>query len=488
MSLRLRLTLGFVALLVVGLVAFGVATYSLYAPTLYSHLDDQLRASVNIACSQLQQYNHAALAEQPDGRPTGHGGAGPGDRQPPDQPPGTDLLPPGSYAVLRTASGKFLAPIIYGTSTARPKLPARLEGNPARDHFFTVGSVKGSTNWQVLWTEAPDLPGYTVAIAVPTTAVTRGLQTLLLVEGVSAAALLAILLSISWVMLRRGLRPLEEIATSSRAIAAGDLSRRVGPEKGPTEIVELGSALNVMLAAIEKAFAEREATEARLRQFLADASHELRTPLTSIQGFAELFRIGVDSEHVDDATIIRRIEDEAGRMKHLVEDLLTLARLDEAPSMACEAVDLAVVAADTCSDAVATAPNRPVSLDAPEPVVVLGDPNHLHQAMANLVSNAIRHTPDGSAIEVACRRDRAEAVLSVRDHGRGLDTDALGKAFERFWQADQARAGSGAGLGLAIVAAIAAEHGGRAAAANAEGGGAIFTIRLPIPPEAAAEP
>ena len=107
--------------------------------------------------------------------------------------------------------------------------------------------------------------------------------------------------------------------------------------------------------------------------------------------------------------------------------------------------------------------------------------------MANLVSNAIRHTPDGSAIEVACRRDGAEAVLSVRDHGRGLDTDALAKAFERFWQADQARAGSGAGLGLAIVAAIAAEHGGRAAAANAEGGGAIFTIRLPIPPEAVAD-
>ena len=117
----------------------------------------------------------------------------------------------------------------------------------------------------------------------------------------------------------------------------------------------------MMLAAIEKAFAEREATEARLRQFLADASHELRTPLTSIQGFAELFRIGVDSEHVDDATIIRRIEDEAGRMKRLVEDLLTLARLDEAPSMAREAVDLAVVAADTCSDAVATAPDRPVT-------------------------------------------------------------------------------------------------------------------------------
>jgi two-component system OmpR family sensor kinase len=272
-------------------------------------------------------------------------------------------------------------------------------------------------------------------------------------------------------MLRRGLRPLEHIATSSRAIAAGDLSRRVGPESGATEIVELGTALNVMLSAIEKAFAEREATEARLRQFLADASHELRTPLTSIQGFAELFRIGVDSEHVDEATIIRRIEDEAGRMKRLVEDLLTLARLDQAPAMVYEPVDLAVVAADACSDAVAAAPDRPISLDAPEPLVLLGDKNHLQQAMANLVTNAIGHTPPGTAIEVSARADGGQASLSVRDHGRGLEPEALDKAFERFWQADQARAGSGAGLGLAIVSAIAAEHGGTATVANAPGGG-----------------
>ncbi len=486
MSLRLRLTLGFVALLVVGLGAFGVATYSLYAPTLYSRLDDQLRASVAIACSQLQTYNHAALAKAGE-PPQGGGGGRPGDSRQHDQPDGPVELPPGSFAVLRTPSGKWLAPIIYGTSTARPKLPSQLNGDPEKGQFLTVGSISGSTKWQVLWADAPGLPRYGIAVAVPTTAVTRGLQTLLLVEGVSAAALLAVLVAASWVMLRRGLRPLEEIATSSRAIAAGDLSRRVGPERGATEIVELGSALNVMLAAIEKAFAEREATEARLRQFLADASHELRTPLTSIQGFAELFRIGVDSEHVDDATIIRRIEDEAGRMKRLVEDLLTLARLDETPTMASQPVDLAVIAADACSDAVATAPDRPVSLDAPAPVVVLGDRNHLHQAMANLVGNAIRHTPAGSAIEVACRRDGAEAVLSVRDHGPGLDTDALAKAFERFWQADQARAGSGAGLGLAIVAAIAAEHGGRAEAANASGGGAIFSLRLPIPAEPVAE-
>jgi two-component system OmpR family sensor kinase len=472
-------------LLVVGLGAFGVATYSLYAPTLYSRLDTQLRASVGIACSQLQTYNHVALAKA--GVPAHRaGGGGPGGGQP-DHPDGPVELPPGSYAVLRTPSRKWLAPIIYGTSTERPKLPSHLERDPDSGQFFTVGSVTGSTMWQVLWADAPDLPDYGIAVAVPTTAVTRGLRTLVLVEGMSAAVLLVVLLLASWVMLRRGLRPLEEIATSSRAIAAGDLSRRVGPEKGATEVVELGSALNVMLAAIEKAFAEREATEARLRQFLADASHELRTPLTSIQGFAELFRIGVHSEHVDDATIIRRIEDEAGRMKRLVEDLLTLARLDETPAMASEPVDLAVIAADACSDAVATAPDRPVSLDAPAPVVVLGDRNHLQQAMANLVSNAIRHTPAKSAVEVACRRDGAEGVLSVRDHGTGLDTDALAKSFERFWQADQSRAGSGAGLGLAIVSAIAAEHGGRAEAANAPGGGAIFTIRLPIPPEPAVE-
>jgi two-component system OmpR family sensor kinase len=141
---------------------------------------------------------------------------------------------------------------------------------------------------------------------------------------------------------------------------------------------------------------------------------------------------------------------------------------------------LAVLAADACSDAVAAAPDRPVTLDAPEPVVVLGDRDHLRQAIANLVSNALRHTPDGTPITVAVRVVGDDGVLEVRDHGAGLDAEAVQHAFDRFWQADHARVGDGAGLGLAIVAGIAREHRGRATAANVEGGGAAFTLTIPM--------
>jgi two-component system OmpR family sensor kinase len=171
-------------------------------------------------------------------------------------------------------------------------------------------------------------------------------------------------------------------------------------------------------------------------------------------------------------------------MKGLVEDLLLLARLDEARPPEREPVDLSVIAADACSDAVAVAPDRRITLDAPEPVVVAGDEAHLRQAVANLVTNALAHTPAGSPVEVAARRstNNGTANVSVRDHGPGLDDDALAHVFDRFWQADRARTGVGAGLGLAIVAAIAAEHGGTASATNAtdNGPGAQFTLTLPV--------
>jgi two-component system OmpR family sensor kinase len=166
-------------------------------------------------------------------------------------------------------------------------------------------------------------------------------------------------------------------------------------------------------------------------------------------------------------------------MGSLVEDLLLLARLDLAPEPQHDPLDLAVLAADACSDAVAMAPDRPVTLSAPDPIDVTGDVNHLRQAIANLVTNAIRHTPSGSPIEVSASRQNGTAVVSVRDHGPGLEADGLEHAFDRFWQADSARAGTGAGLGLAIVSAIAIEHGGTAEAANAEGGGAVFSLRIP---------
>ncbi|MGH8992670.1 MAG: sensor histidine kinase, partial [Acidimicrobiia bacterium] len=399
-------------------------------------------------------------------------GPGSGGRRPPPV-----VVPPGTYADLRDAQGTVLSRIQLSSTTAEPELPDEVT---AADGFFNTGSVDGTTRWRVHVSAATG--GNLVVVAVPLSEVQSSLRKLVAIEAVAAAVLLSILAGGSWLLLRRGLRPLENMADSARSISAGALSQRVEPADERSEVGQLGLALNTMLGELEAAFAEREATEQRLRQFLADASHELRTPLTSIQGFAELFRLGANQDHVDLPVILRRVEQESGRMKTLVEDLLLLARLDQTRPVERVPVDLAVLAADACSDAVAAAPDRPITLDAPEPVVIQGDRDHLRQAIANLVTNALRHTPAATPIEVGAHLADGHATVTVRDRGPGLDTEALEHVFDRFWRGDRARTGPGTGLGLSIVAGIAAEHGGTAAAANVASGGAVFTLRLPSGP------
>ncbi len=474
-TLRLRLVVALVALATVGLAVFGVATYTLYSSAEYQRLDDQIQSSIPLVEGQL--YQSAGLQEG-RGPTDGDQDNGPNSGRP--KPP--TFVPPGTYAQLRDPTGAELSTIFLSDSTDEPDLPDDLTPPATGSRMFTTGSTSGSGEWRVSVSASGAGDGNAVIVAVPLGEVTTSLNRLISIEAAAAAVLLALLAAGSWFILRRGLRPLEEMATSARSITAGDLSRRVEPSESRTEVGQLGLALNTMLGEIEAAFREREATERRLRQFLADASHELRTPLTSIQGFAELFRLDTTNERVDLAVILRRIEEETARMKALVEDLLLLARVDETRPAQRAPVDLAVLAADACSDAIAVDPSRRVVLDAPHPVVVSGDADHLRQAIANLVNNAVRHTPAGTPIEVAARLAGGAAVVEVRDHGAGLDADAFEHAFDRFWQADHARTGAGAGLGLSIVAAIVHEHGGRVTAANAVDGGAVFTISLPLEP------
>ena len=469
MTLRLRLVLALLALSTFGLAGFSTATYGIYARSEYRRLDDQIRASVPIVGFQAR--DSAGLDTGP--RPTGSGRfPGSGFRRTPSV-----VVPPGTYGELRSPSGAVLGrPVQFNTADAVPALPAKVSvGSSGR--YFDVGSIRGAERWRVFATSDRGTANQ-LLVAAPLTEVHASLKRLVLIEAAAVALLLSLLAAGSWLILRRGLRPLERMATTARSITSGDLSQRVDAPPH-TEVGELGLALNTMLGEIEEAFREREATERRLRQFLSDASHELRTPLTSIQGFAEVFRLGSDHDHVDLPVILRRIEEESARMEILVEDLLLLARLDETRESERVPVDLAVLAADACSDAVATDPTRSVTLRAPEPVIVLGDSDHLRQAIGNLVTNAIRHTPAGSPVEVSADGDGSAATVRVRDHGPGLDEEARQHAFDRFWRADRARSGVGSGLGLAIVAAIAQEHGGEADAANADGGGAVFTLFLP---------
>jgi two-component system, OmpR family, sensor kinase len=477
MTLRSRLVLAVVTLVAAGLAVFGVATYTLYARSEYQRLDERIRASIPLVTGQL--YRNAGLDEgagQPGGNGPGSGSNGGAGSHP--APP--ILVPPGTYAELRDSAGTFITSVQYSNSTSQPDLPAELDVPAHRARLFTTGSVEGSGQWRASVSSSGHDDGNAVVVAVPRREIATALDRLVVIEVVTSAVLLALLAAGSWMILRRGLRPLEHMAASARSITAGDLSQRVAPSEERTEVGQLGLALNTMLGEIEEAFREREATEQRLRQLLADVSHELRTPLTSIQGFAELFRLESARGRVDQAVVLRRIEEETARMRTLVDDLLLLARLDETRPVEWNPVDLSVLAADACSDAAAAEPGRSITLDAPDPVVIAGDRDHLRQALANLMTNALRHTPPGTPIEVSARRLGDEATLVVRDHGPGLDEAALQYAFDRFWQADQARVGPGAGLGLSIVTAIANEHGGHVTAANADDGGAVFTIALPV--------
>jgi two-component system OmpR family sensor kinase len=285
-------------------------------------------------------------------------------------------------------------------------------------------------------------------------------------------------------LVQLGLRPLEAMAGTAGEIAAGDLSRRVEDTDERTEVGRLGSSLNVMLSRIEQAFRAKEASEDQLRRFVADASHELRTPLTSIRGYAELFRDGGMARPEDLAAALRRIESESSRMSGLVEDLLLLARLDQGRPFDKAPVDLVTVAEDAVRDALVVAPDRQISVrTSGDDLIALGDEERLHQVMANLVSNALAHTPEGSPIEIVGEQSGDYVRLQVIDHGPGVPEAERSKVFDRFWRADESRQRSkgGNGLGLSIVAAVVFAHEGRVFVADTPGGGATFVVDLPAP-------
>jgi two-component system, OmpR family, sensor kinase len=389
-------------------------------------------------------------------------------------------LPAGTYGQKRDASGRVLFGKVFAvnqTVTAKPALPAKLSVG----RTITVNGEKGAgTRYRVL--AVPDPRGSTINVAaIPLRATDDLLERLLVVEALVIAAVLLVLGSVSWVVVRVGLLPLDRMGHTAGAIAAGDLSHRVESTDPRSEVGRLGLALNAMLDRLEQAFGEREASENRLRRFIADASHELRTPLASIRGYAELFRMGAARDPADVEKAMRRIEDEATRMGVLVDDLLMLARLDEVADAPHGEVDLAAVVRDAVDDGRATAPTRTIRARLDEPAPVIGDADQLRQVLGNLLRNAFVHTPEGTPIEVTLSRANGEVRLEIRDHGPGLppgDPDAL---FERFWRTEggRERGRGGAGLGLAIVAAIVDAHGGHVRAENAGGGGASFVVTLP---------
>ena len=471
-SLRARLLAAVLVVAAVGLLLLAAITYAEQRSYQLDRIDDQARAGAGAVEGALAERG-IGEHQEPDG--DRHGGPPRGGG------PGVGL-PAGTYGQLRDASGNVIpgAEFVFDYEknvTAEPAIPAKLAVGKAQ----TVSGRNGDhAEYRVVATRDRGSTGITV-VAIPLRDVDQRLNRLLVVEGFVIAGVLTLLAAVAWILVRVGLLPLDRIGHTASRIAGGDLSHRVAGADARTEVGRVGLALNAMLDRLERAFAERQASEDRLRQFIADASHELRTPLASIRGYAELFRMGAASKPADVEKSMRRIEDEAARMGVLVEDLLTLARLDEVADAPHAKVDLAKLARDATDDARATAPGRAIEIAGDSTAVVLGDAHQLRQVLANLVRNALVHTPADTPVEVNVGREDGEVRLEVRDHGPGLPTDDPNALFERFWRAEggRERGKSGAGLGLAIVAGIVGAHGGRVTASNAPGGGAAFVVTLP---------
>src|SRR6478672_4250254 len=350
---------------------------------------------------------------------------------------------------------------------------------------FTVSGTSGSGRYRVL---AMRTPGGVDVVGVSLHDVGSTMSRLRWVLVAAIAIVIGILGVVVFWVLRLGVRPLKRMTKTAGAIAAGDLSERVPAEAEGTEARELGDALNAMLTTIEGAFAERAASEARLRRFVADASHELRTPVTTIRGYAELYRHGGLAAPADLDQAMRRTESESVRMASLVDDLLLLARLDEGRPLARDSVDLGVLGVDAAADARAVAPDREITAEVAADVTVEGDEDRLRQVVGNLVGNALVHTPAGTPVSVRVHNGSGRAVVEVHDDGPGMTPDVAARAFERFSRADASRSrhAGGAGLGLAIVRAIVVAHGGAVALESAPDAGT--TVRVELPRAAAPSP
>jgi two-component system, OmpR family, sensor kinase len=479
--LRVKLIVAVLALVAVALALISLASVTALRGYLVGQLDDQLMVVA-------PGFRH---------EPPGHG---PRDGRPPPSP---------FLIQQRDAAGAVQEQ--YGAELSQgqgqPRLPddaAWLQAHSGT--LMTVPATEGGGRWRVLVQPRQDEGGGTVVVAASLDGIDNAIERLRLIDLLVSVAVLVALAGVGVAIVRASLRPLVEIEQTAEAIAAGQLSRRVRDRDPRTEVGRLAAALNSMLAQIEAAFRARAASEAmarrseeRMRRFVADASHELRTPLTTIRGFAELYRQGAAREPGELDRLMRRIEDQAARMGLLVEDLLLLARLDQQRPLDRRPVDLLALAAEAVNDARAVAPDRRIQLQlangdaaAGGPLVVLGDEDRLRQVIANLMSNALTHTPAGSPIELwaGTGRDdgRSHAAIEVVDHGPGLTQEQAERVFERFYRADPARshAAGGTGLGLSIVAALVAAHGGTVEVSSVPGHGASFRVLLPLDPATAA--
>lgn len=483
-SLRNRLIVGVVVLSALGFIASDFAARSSLHSFLLTQVDTQLKS---VAGGSVLRLDRAGIAPDENNLPASGSDEGTtttskartkAGLSPLRQVPTTmsvTLLDP-SGKVLGVVGGdlntqaisNFIAGFTPAMVASHKNLPFTIDA-PGAD-FRVLARILPSALGSVVVAQSLDNIDQTV----------HRLQILFIFIGLIALLLIALA---SRKVIDIGLRPLEAVEVTAESIAGGNLSARLPAAKPDTEVGRLVGSLNKMLARIEESFAARTASENRLRRFVADASHELRTPLTAIRGFAELHRQGAVQGEKETKELVARIEKESIRMGSLVEDLLLLARLDQAREMSKDPVNISSTVEEAVESARAAGPDHPITVTTPnEDIYVLGDANRIHQVVANLLANARAHTPIGTPIAVIVSHSDDGTTVSVSDKGPGLTYADQERIFERFYRADPSRVRTsveGSGLGLSIVDAVMHAHGGRVSVASTLGDGATFTLFFP---------
>ena len=337
---------------------------------------------------------------------------------------------------------------------------------------FSADALESDTRARVV---VVDVGAGHIVFAASTRAVDDAQNQLIITATIALAVVLATLAAALWSVDRLGIRPIESVTRAAEDVAAGRSDHRVEHPSVATEAGRLGLAFNAMLDS-------RQAVEARQRRFVADASHELRTPLTTLRGYAALHASGeLSTTETDDA--MARIHSESKRMEALVEDLLTLASLDEDRPLEYSTIDLSQLLSDLAADASAIQPERPIDTSTIDAEVnIAADRHQLTQALTTIINNALRHTPTTSGLALACESDETTVRIRISDEGPGIDPEHLGHLFERFYRADagRERSAGGSGLGLAIAAGIVTAHQGQIDAVSTLAEGTTITIELPL--------
>jgi two-component system OmpR family sensor kinase len=487
-TLRGTLIAGLVTLLALACAGVGIATYVVLSHTLLNQLDFQLQAAGG---------RYAACMEQNED----HGSPGPPGTPNPDcnRTPG---LGPGTFGARLDDGAVTNWGVIGGSARLSAEDKAKLAALPPDGHFYTrdLDSLHGDYRLTAIQGHDNDV----LITGLPVSEMQSTLRQVEMAELVAFSAALVLAGLLGTGLVRWSLRPLRRVAATATRVtqlplASGEvmLPDRVPDTNPRTEVGQVGLAFNRMLGHVEGALARRAASEARLRRFAADASHELRTPLAAIRGYAELALRHPGPVPDDISHALGRVQAESARMTVLVDELLLLAQLDAGRPLAREPVDVTRLAIDATSDARAAAPRHRWLLELPdEPVMVRGDEHRLHQVLANLLSNAAKHTPPGTTVTtslIPASTDGAGVVtLTVTDDGPGIPPDLQPTLFERFVRGDTARthAATGTtstGLGLAIVHAVTTAHHGTATVTS-QPGQTRFTITLPEPVSTSAEP